>query len=146
MTGRPVASIFSSAEIGPRIDADDLRLDVAMIADRHRDFGHVVADHVVVGDDVAVGRDDDARAQALLGAVAAEHFALIAEEILEERIVRERRRRTAHDLHGRNIGDRANGLRGDAREVRAAAVGRRGGRLFGGLDCGRWRARPACAR
>jgi hypothetical protein len=60
-----------------------------MIADRHRHFRHVVADHVIVGDDVAVGRNDDAGAQALLGAVAPEHLALIAEEVLEERVVGE---------------------------------------------------------
>ena len=44
ITGRPVASIFEQRQVGPRIDADDLRLDVAMIADRDRDFGDVVAD------------------------------------------------------------------------------------------------------
>ena len=126
ITGRPVAVDLQQREIGPRIDADDLRLDVAMIADRHRHLRHVVADHVVVGDDVAVGRDDDARAEALLGAAAPEHLALIAEEVLEERIVGERRGRSAHDLHRRNVGDGAHGLRGDAREVRAAR--RRGAR------------------
>ena len=55
ITGRPVASILSRRQVGPRIDADDLGLHVAMIADRHRHFGDVVANHVIVGDDVAVG-------------------------------------------------------------------------------------------
>ena len=82
------------------------------------------AEHVVVGDDVAVGRDDDAGAEARRVALArAEHAFGIAEELLEERIVEERRRALADDLDRRDVGHGADGLFGDAREVRP----RRGG-------------------
>ena len=60
-----------------------------MIAHRDRHLGDIVAEHVVVRDDQSIRRNDDARAQALFGAVAAEHLALVAEEVLEKRIVRE---------------------------------------------------------
>ena len=75
--------------------------------------------------------------EAGLGARLAEHLALVAEEILEERIVGERRRLAAPpDLDRRDVGDRLDGLRGHPREVGAAHAagggdGRRRGRLLG---------------
>ena len=80
---------------------------------------------MIVGDDKAVLRNHHARAEALLRAAAAEHVIGIAEEVLEERIVGERRRGPAHHAHGRNIGDGTNRLRGNPGEIRTRAYGRR---------------------
>jgi hypothetical protein len=107
-----------------------------MIANRDGDLRDVITDDMVVGDDQPVLRNDDARPQALLGAAAAEHFALLAEEVLKKWIVREGRRRAPDDLHRRDVGDGANGLRGDAGEIRAAVIGGRGGDLRRGLGRG----------
>ena len=124
---------------------------------RDRDLAHVLADDVVVGDDVAVGRDDDARAEAERAAIArAEHVVVVAEEVAEERIVRERRVRRAHDLQRRDVGDALDRLAGDAREVGAAgatpapapAPGRRLRALARrcGSAAGRWRRGGASNR
>ena len=90
----------------------------------------VLADDVVVGDDVAVGRDDDARAEAERAAIArAEHVVVVAEEVAEERIVRERRVRRADDLQRRDVGDALDRLAGDPGEIGpadAAPARRRG--------------------
>ena len=88
------------------------------IGERH---GHLVdralAEDVVVGDHVAVRRHDHAGAEARRVAFAA--VSGIAEELIEERVVEERRCALAHDLHRGDVGHRAHGLFGDAGEIRS---------------------------
>ena len=52
-------------KIGELVDADDLRVQDAAIIQRHLDLRGAI-DHMVVGDDVAVRRDDDAASHAML--------------------------------------------------------------------------------
>jgi hypothetical protein len=79
---------------------------------------------VAVGDDVAVGGHDDARAEAERAPVARAELLVVAEEVAEERIVRERRIARANDLQRRNVGDAFDRLAGDAREIGTAGGGR----------------------
>ena len=62
-----------------------------------------VADDVVVGEDVAVGRHEHARAEALLQPVAVAERTVAAEEIPEERIVDEGGVRRADHLRRRDV-------------------------------------------
>ena len=72
-----------------------------------RDLDAAVADDVVVGQDVAVGRDDDAGAEALRTTFAvAERVVVVAEEVAEERVVRERRVRLRDDLQSTRCSSR----------------------------------------
>src|SRR5262249_35184909 len=86
-------------------------------------------DDVIVGDDEAVGRDDDARAERVLHALA-RNAEIFAEETAEERVVEEWRnlllRTAAHiDVH-----DRGRGFLDD-RRIRESDVGAASGnRLF----------------
>ena len=105
-TGRPVTSIFSSAMSVVAIGADHLAVDLALVRQRDRDVADVLADDVVVGDHVAVRRDDDARTQAERPSVTRpEEFVVVAEEVAEERVVRERRVRRLDHLQRRDVGD-----------------------------------------
>ena len=56
-------SIFSSAMSVVGSVPIDLARDLALVGQRDRDLAHVLADDVVVGDDVAVGRDDRRRSR-----------------------------------------------------------------------------------
>ena len=63
--GQTLGVDLEDGHVGVRIGADDLGLELTAVEqpDRHL-LGAL--DHVVVGEDVAVGRDDEARAAALL--------------------------------------------------------------------------------
>jgi hypothetical protein len=81
-------SDLDHGNVGFRIGADQVRLERAPVMQRDRD---VVGsfDDVVVRHDIALCRvDDDARSQRLLDALARQ--VLHAEELAEERIIRER--------------------------------------------------------
>ena len=56
---------FQDRQVGQRIGADQFRFQDAPIAGGHADVDGSI-DHVIVGDDVAVGRDHDAAAHAVL--------------------------------------------------------------------------------
>ena len=59
--GSPLASTFRQRDIGGGIGADHLCRQLALVRKRHGDLAHVLADDVVVRDDVAVRRDDRRR-------------------------------------------------------------------------------------
>ena len=104
---------LEQGEVGERIRADDLGAELALVAEPDADVGAGAADDVIVGEDVAVGRHDDARAEALLTPLAIQ--VVLPEEVAEERVVGQRR---AHDLGRRDVGDAADGALRDAGEVR----------------------------
>ena len=114
-------------EVRPRVDADDGGLELALVGERDGDFlDRALAEHVVVGDDETVGRDDDAGAETRGVAVARSEGAVeIAEELLEERIVEERRGPLPHDLDRRDVRDGADRLLGHAREIGSGGGGGR---------------------
>ena len=60
-----VASILTSGDVGALVGADDLRLELALVGQRDDDLVGAV-DDVRVGHDVAVGAEDEARADAAL--------------------------------------------------------------------------------
>ena len=63
--GKVRAINLDYGQIGERIGADQLRRQDATIAERNLDIGGAI-DHVVVGNDVAIGRNNDAAADAVL--------------------------------------------------------------------------------
>ena len=67
---QPARLDLQERQVGPLVDADDLRLELALVRHHDRHLRAGVADDVVVGEDVAVVRDDDAGAEALRDAVA----------------------------------------------------------------------------
>ena len=73
---------LDDSQIGKGIGTDDFRCQNATVAEGHFDFGCAI-DHVIVGDDVAVRRDDDAAADAMLDAGLRLH-SLSAELLAEE--------------------------------------------------------------
>ena len=111
-------------EVGVRIGADDLRLQVATVLQGHRDVVRA-ARHMVVGEHIALlGIHDHARAQALRHALA--RHALAAEQLPEQRIV-EVRIAGAHACLGGDVHHRRRHLRQHRREggQRFAVDGRR---------------------
>ena len=65
MLGRSVRVDLDDGEIGELVRADQLGVHDAAIVECDLDLGCAL-DHVVVGDDVTVGRNDDAGADAVL--------------------------------------------------------------------------------
>ena len=89
-------------QIGARVAQHDLRLELALVAERDLHVGHAL-DDVVVGHDEARGIDDDARAERLLH--AARWLPATAEELAEDRIVEERVLRPLLDARGIDVDD-----------------------------------------
>ena len=98
--GEMVGVDFQHGDVGLGIAADDVGGEFTLVAQGNFDVGGAI-DHVIVGEDVAVGADDHAGAEAvflfllrsLLAALAGLSrgiAAAIAEELAEERIVEER--------------------------------------------------------
>ncbi len=83
--GRLVPSILITATSVSGSAPDHARLEVAAIVERHRDVVGVTH-HVVVGQDVPVAVDDETRARAGLGLLAARCF--LAEEPPEQLVLR----------------------------------------------------------
>ena len=127
---RLALSILRTAEIARRIRSDDLghhrppvaELDCHMVG---------VLDDVIVGEDVAVGAHDDARAEAaltpLLGLAAATRRAeLIPEELPQERVVRHLGAGVAYAALGLHRDDRRRDLLDEGRvRIGGAAEGTR---------------------
>ena len=67
--GRSFASILMQRDVGALVDADHLRLELALVGELDVDLVGAV-DDVRVGDDVAVARDDEAGADRLLLEIA----------------------------------------------------------------------------
>jgi len=98
-------------DIGVAIPADDLRLELAIVLQRHGDLGRVL-DHVRIGDDVAVLRiDDHARAGTLKLAFA--RAVGNAEEAAIERVVEQRIAFLANRAFRRDVHDGRRGLLDD---------------------------------
>ena len=156
IVGRSLRVDLQEREIGRRIEADHLRWNLAFVGQRD---GHVelldahpsrlADDHVIVGEDVAVAADDDARAETVLDAATRSEEVIRVAEEGEEGVARHL---TPDDLLRRDVDDRGDRPFGDAAEVgeiaggpdrSRRADGRPGGagRLCAGL--GRV-AKPAC--
>ena len=60
---------LQNGDVGLGIGADDLGLELALVAERDGDLVGAV-DHVIIGEQVAVGTHDHAASQAMLGAIA----------------------------------------------------------------------------
>ena len=109
--------------------------ELALVRQRDRNLRARVADHVVVGQHVAIGGDDDTGAEALLKTIAIAKRAIAAEELAEKRIVCKRRVRCAHDLRRRDVGNARNReLRRDGQIGRGGGC-RRNGASLGGRGC-----------
>ncbi len=82
-------------KIGARVGADQLGLELGIVA---QDDGDVLGalDHVVVGDHVAVGIDDEARAQRGAAALLLLLSIAAVEEFLEQLLERRARRELRH--------------------------------------------------
>ena len=65
MLGKIGAVDLDHCQIGKWVGADQFGGQDSTIAERDFDFGSAI-DHVIVGDDVAVGRNDDTAADAVL--------------------------------------------------------------------------------
>ena len=93
---KPGGGNLEHSDIGARIGADDLGFELALILQGDFDVGGAI-DDVIIGQDVAVGADDHARAQAVFTLLARLLLSLpaatvgIAEELAEEWIVFEGR-------------------------------------------------------
>ena len=125
---------LQQGDVGRRVEADDRAAHLSLVGERDCHLGQrsqVFSDDVAVGDHVPVARDDDARPEAQrTPAAPAEQIVLIAEEVLEERIVGERRGPPLHDLDRRDVRDAFDRRARDAREV--------------GSRRDHWRLRPLC--
>ncbi len=82
---------LDNGNVGLRVRADDFGVKLLLVVGQH-DFDFVRAVHdVIVGENVAVFADDDARAEGLLAPLARNIFvAGRTEELAEERVVKER--------------------------------------------------------
>ncbi len=70
---QPLGVDLQQREIGRWVLADDRRLERLLVGELHSDrVGRGAVDHVVVGEDVAAGIDDEARAGGLAALRAAE--------------------------------------------------------------------------
>ena len=88
---RDHGEVLQQREIGLRVASLDLRGELAAVGHLHLDLGGPV-DHVVIGDDGAVGADDEARADAVPGAWP-RGAPELAEEVVERVVVAVRRAR-----------------------------------------------------
>ncbi len=149
--GRPVASILTTRDVGALVGADQLGLELALVGQGHQHLGGIL-DHVRIGHDVAVGRQDETRAHAaraffFLGLLragwgegpgASVPGKRLSEEALEELLhllvhLAAAAAALGHLLDGADLDDR----RDRPRSTRSVKSGRRGG----ACACGR--ARPA---
>ena len=73
------------------VRADELGVELALVGERHVDATRP-QDHVLVGEDRAVGGDDHARAEARGREAARPRIEEVAEVLIEERILRRRER------------------------------------------------------
>ena len=116
-------------EVGVRIGPDDLGLELAPVEQAH---GHLIGaiDDVVVGEDVAVLGDDEARAGALLEAGLLLHRGHAPEELFEAggTSIRGAFRRGLSLLAGLDVDDAGLDVLGDRREGLAQVIERSGGR------------------
>ena len=80
--GQVVTLDLDDRKVGQRIGADHLGRKNPAIAHGDANVGGAI-DHVVVGDDVAVGRDDHAAAQSVLNARLLPLRHLLSEELAE---------------------------------------------------------------
>ena len=106
---QPVRLDLEQRDVGAAVGADHLRLELALVGQLHRDLVRRL-DDVRVGQDVAVGADDEARAERLRLELARPGIGHEAPEEFVERIVfREirdlRQQRIAHRLRGADVDD-----------------------------------------
>jgi len=91
-------------DVGVGVRSHQRGVELALVGERHVDAARAL-DHVHVGHDGAVGRDDDARAEARRLEAPGARVDEVAEELLEERVLREGEGRAAllDDLLGRDV-------------------------------------------
>ena len=117
---------FNQGEVGRLVQSDNARLELAVVVEVHKQFVRTF-DHMVVRDDISIGRQDDARACA--SALGRFHATLlttaialakeIAEEILKGVVVIDHLR-FAVDRH-LDVNDRIDSLLGSIGEVNATS-------------------------
>ena len=127
--GQFVEFDLEDRKVGVRVGADHGGAGTPAVGERDLNFVGAF-DHMVVGEDVAIGADDHAAAQPGLGLAA-----LVAKEELEPRIVAAR---VPHFLAGVDADHGRRRLAGSAAEAARCRLGQRGG---GGLDQRNARAR-----
>ena len=110
-------------QVGPLVIGDDRGVELAPVAEHDGDLLGAV-DHMLVGDDQAIGADDDAGAERVLHPLPRPaETGIVAEELLEERIVEHRRGRLClHHPAGVDVDHRRRGLLDDGREGQAGSA------------------------
>ena len=124
--GREVVAVHAEhGEVGEGVGPDHLGVELAAVEEHHAELVGPL-DHVVVGDDVAVGGHEGAAAEPALGAVATERRQ-------PERVVLRARRRQPGRL---DLDDGRVHALGDGRERLAQVLGRGDGLGLGELALG----------
>src|SRR5688572_15004699 len=143
---QPARVDLDHCDVGAAVGADHLGLELALVGEAHVDLVGAV-DHVRVGEDVAVGADDEARAErARLGLLARVGLAgLLARDEAAEEFQHlfvldaghlRHRAAAAHRLRGADVDHRVALVVNQAREVGQLAHLRRGDGAEGGKPQG----------